>query len=213
MPFSCFTWARWFRAASPPFSPPCSDKRIHLYYLSTTLDYRLCAVLSPPSSSGSTMAALFVVFDVGRLPLSVRQIPPMERGGGFCVTGEVKVGSAWSCWLYRPEIPSKKRFDGVLFFFLPFFSEFLPFCTDVSSRYANAKHPPSFHPSIPPPSFQNTHARRFERAKSIERCQRARGLEDSRDVSDRTLFFLPSFLIFLSPYFYFFFVFFLCRRC
>jgi hypothetical protein len=76
--------------------------------------------------------------------------------------------------------------------------------------------PPSFHPSIPSPppfllppsSFQNTHARRFERAKSIERCQRARGLEDSRDVSDRTLFFLPSsFLIFLYSLLLFFFFF------
>jgi hypothetical protein len=61
---------------------------------------------------------------------------------------------------------------------------------------------------LPPSSFQNTHARRFERAKSIERCQRARGLEDSRDVSDRTLFFLPSsFLIFLYSLLLFFFFF------
>lgn len=66
--------------------------------------------------------------------------------------------------------------------------------------------PPSIHlsqPSSLPLSFQNTHARRFERAKSIERCQRARGLGDSRDVSDRILFFLPSFLIFLPPPFFF----------
>lgn len=56
------------------------------------LPQTVCCVEPPPSSSSSTMAALFVVFDVGRLPLSVRRME--GEGGGFCVTGEVKVGSA-----------------------------------------------------------------------------------------------------------------------
>lgn len=67
---------------------------------------------------------------------------------------------------------------------------------------------PFIHLSPHPfPSFQNTHARRFERAKSIERCQRARGLEDSRDVSDRTLFSLLFFFCFLFSFILCFFLF------
>jgi hypothetical protein len=89
---------------------------------------------------------------------------------------------------------------------LPFFfwiSTLLHRCIVSICKCQTSSLLPSIYPLpspflLPPSSFQNTHARRFERAKSIERCQRARGLEDSRDVSDRTLFFLPSsFLIFL----------------
>lgn len=57
---------------------------------------------------------------------------------------------------------------------------------------------PFIHLSPHPfPSFQNTHARRFERAKSIERCQRARTRRLTRCIRPNS--FLSSFFFSYIP--------------